>query len=250
MIPAETPEKLIEVCTKIKRKGAEGCLISGGCLPDGSVPIPKFIDAIAEIKKILGLTIVTHTGLIDIRTSKMLKEAGVDAVSIDILGSDQTIKGIYNLSASIVDYEQSLRALSESEIPFIPHVLVGLHYGKLKGEFKAMRLIAKYNPSALIVIVFFQIPGTQMERIMSISPKKIADILIQARLMMPKVPLILGCARPKGIHRKQIDIMGIEAGVNGIVFPHVKAIEKAQELGMKMFFLEGCCALIYRDIRL
>lgn len=43
-----------------------GCLISGGCLPNGSVPIARFADVISEIKKNLGLTIVVHSGLISL----------------------------------------------------------------------------------------------------------------------------------------------------------------------------------------
>jgi uncharacterized radical SAM superfamily protein len=39
MIPAETPSKLIDVCVDLKKRGAVGCLISGGCLPNSSVPI-------------------------------------------------------------------------------------------------------------------------------------------------------------------------------------------------------------------
>jgi len=88
MVLALTPEELFDVCAKLKNNGAVGCLISGGCLPDGSVPIDEFVDAIAQIKKKLGLTVVTHTGVIDYSTAKRLKDAGVDAALIDIIGSD------------------------------------------------------------------------------------------------------------------------------------------------------------------
>ena len=134
MFPVSTPEELFETCKKLKEKDAVGCLISGGCLPDGSVPIDDFIDAIAKVKKELGLIIVTHTGIIKELTAKRLKKAGVDAVLIDILGSDQTIREVYRLEISVEDYDNSLKALHESGIPFVPHLLVGLHYGKLKGE--------------------------------------------------------------------------------------------------------------------
>jgi len=134
MVPSMTPEGLFDVCAKLKKDGAIGCLISGGCLPDGSVPIDKFIDAIAKIKQELGLIVVVHTGVIDLPTAKRLKSAGVDAALIDIIGSDETIREIYHLDVTVSDYEQSLQAFNESGIPFVPHVLVGLHYGKLKGE--------------------------------------------------------------------------------------------------------------------
>lgn len=247
MIPAETPERLVETLHRIKNQGAVGCLISGGCLPNGSVPIDRFVGAIAEAKK-LGLKVVVHTGLVNLETAEKLKEAGVDVVSIDIIGSEATIKEIYNLEASIQEYENSLEALSKVEIPFTPHVLVGLHYGELKGELNALRMISKYDPSALIIIVFFPIKGTMMENVKPPSPRDVAKVLVQARFMLPKVPIVLGCARPKGKHRILTDVLAVETGVNGIAFPEAKAIEKALELGLDISFSPLCCSQIYSDI--
>ncbi len=39
MHPALSPQELIELGAKLKRNGAKGVLVSGGCLPDGSVPL-------------------------------------------------------------------------------------------------------------------------------------------------------------------------------------------------------------------
>lgn len=249
MVPAQTPRRLMEVCTDIKERGAVGCLISGGCIPNGSVPVGRFIDTIGKIKSRLGLTIVVHTGLIDFETAKRLREAGVDAVSIDIIGSDETIKEIYNLDASTKDYEESLHALSESGVPFTPHVLAGLHYGTLRGELEALRMIAKYRPSALIMIAFFPIKGTRMEDVKPPSPEEIIEVLIQARFMMPKVPMALGCVRPKGKHRAMTDSLAVEAGVNAIAFPTVEAIERSKTLGLEISFSSVCCSQIHEDFR-
>ena len=247
MIPAETPEKLMRVLRRIKAHGAAGCLISGGCLPDGSVPISRFVDAIAEAEK-MGLKVVVHTGLVDLETAENLREAGVDAVSVDIIGSDETIREIYNLEASVRDYEETLEALSKAGMPFTPHVLVGLHYGELRGEFNALKMISKHNPSALIIIVFFPIRGTGMEHVKPPPPEDVAKVLVQSRLMMPKVPIVLGCARPKGKHRVRTDILAVEAGVNGIAFPEAKAVERALKLGLNVSFSPLCCSQIYSDI--
>ncbi len=249
MIPARTPERLLEVCGGIKQKGAVGCLISGGCLPDGSVPIARFVDAITEIKRNLELTIVAHTGLIDAGTAKRLSQAGVDAVSIDIIGSNETIREIYNLDASTKDYQESLAALSESGIPFTPHVIVGLYHGGLRGELNALKMIAKYHPAALILIAFFPIRGTRMETVQPPSPETIGEVLVQARFMMPKVPIALGCARPKGKHRARTDVLAVEAGVNAIAFPSVEAIDKAESLGLEISFSSLCCSQIHEDVK-
>lgn len=246
MMPAVTPNQLVNLCTQLKQKGAVGCLISGGCLPDGSVPLGKFIDAIAKVKRDLGLTVVVHTGVIRLSTAKRLKEAGVDAALIDIIGSDETIKEIYQLNVEVQDFDRSLKALHESGIPFVPHVLVGLHYGRLKGEFEALRMISKYEPSAVIVIAFMPIHRTPMENVSPPVSADIAKVLAIARLMMPDTPLVLGCMRPKG--KGEIDVLAVEAGVSAIAFPAEEAIKQAEFMGLEISFSSLCCSQIYEDI--
>ena len=245
MYPATTPEKLLELCGKLKAEGAIGCLISGGCLPDGSLPLDRFVDAIATIKRKFGLTVAVHTGIINFETAKRLKEAGVDSALLDIIGSDETIKEIYNLNVSTKEFDDSLKALHDAGLAVVPHVLVGLHYGKLKGELNALRMISKYSPSALIIIAFMPIRGTPMENVKPPSPLDIAKIIVIARLMFPSVPLALGCMRPKGKHRIETDILAIRAGVNAIAFPTEEAIMEAERLGYQFCFSSLCCSQVY-----
>ena len=250
MVPAMTPEKLFNVCAKLENDGAVGCLISGGCLLDGSVPLDNYIDAIARIKRELGLTVVVHTGVIDFSTAKRLKEAGVDAALIDIIGSDETIREVYHLDVSVEDYERSLQAFHESGIPFVPHVLAGLHYGELKGELEALKMVAKYSPSAVIIISFMPIRGTPMENVIPPEPEEIARILVSARLFMPETPLVLGCMRPKGAHRKRTDSLAVRAGVDGIAFPDEEAIQLAESMNLETSFSSLCCSQIFEDSKL
>jgi uncharacterized radical SAM superfamily protein len=249
MLPALTPQRLVEVCREVKAKGGLGCLISGGCLPDGSVPLEKFVDAIAVVKKTLGLTLVVHTGVIDPSLAQRLREAGVDAALIDIIGSDETIREIYQLNVSVADYDKSLRALHESGIPLVPHVLVGLHYGKLKGEFEALQMIAKYSPSAVIVIALMPIHDTLMETVAPPSPIDVAKVLVASRLMLPKTPLVLGCMRPKGKHKAETDVLAVKAGVNAVAFPADQAIKLAESMHVETSFSSLCCSQIFDDLR-
>jgi uncharacterized radical SAM superfamily protein len=250
MVPARTPEELFDACAKLKKNRAAGCLISGGCLPDGSVPIDKFVDAIAKIKKKLNLTVFVHTGVVNLSTAKQLKAAGVDAALIDIIGSDETIREIYRLDASVADYEQSLQAFHDARIPFVPHVLVGLHYGELKGELEALKMIAKYSPSAVIIIAFMPIRGTPMEKVVPPEPEDVARILVSARLMMPETPIVLGCMRPKDKHRIKTDLLAVSAGVDGIAFPVEEAIRLAESMNLEASFSPLCCSQIFGDINL
>lgn len=248
MYPATTPEKLFELCTQLKHKGGLGCLISGGCLPDGSVPLGKFINVIDKIKRKSSLTVIVHTGIIDFNIAEKLRSAGVDAALIDIIGSDETIREIYKLNLTVKAYEDSLKALHEAGIAFVPHVIVGLHYGKLKGELHALRMISKYHPSTLVIIAFMPIHGTEMENVAPPKPIDIAKVIATARLMFPQTPLALGCMRPKGKHRIETDTLAIKAGVNAIAFPTEEAIKFAEKQRYETTFSSLCCSQVYADL--
>ena len=249
MYSATTPEKLHALCKQLKRKGALGCLISGGCLPDGSVPLGKFIDVIGKVKRELGLTVIVHTGIIDFNTAAKLRNARVDAALIDIIGSDETIGEIYRLNVTVEAYENSLKALHEAGVAFVPHVIVGLHYGKLKGELYALQMISKYQPSALVIIAFMPIRGTEMEKVEPPKPTEIAKVIATARLMFPQTPVALGCMRPKGKHRIQTDILALKAGVNAIAFPTDEAITFARKRRDEITFSSLCCSQIFTETK-
>ena len=250
MIPALTPDCLVDLCAELKDNGALGCLISGGCLTDGSVPLERFVDAITLIKKELGLTVVVHTGVIDFSIAKQLKVAGVDAALIDVIGSDETIRDVYCLDVTVADYDKSLKAFHDLRVPFVPHVLVGLHYGKLKGELEALKMIAKYSPSAIIAIAFMPIRGTPMGDVNPPEPEDIARVLASARLLMPNIPLALGCMRPKGDHRRRTDMLAVKAGIDAIAFPVEEAIQLADSMNIETSFSTLCCSQIFDDIKL
>jgi len=245
MHPAKTPEALFALSLKLKQKGASGFLLSGGCTPNGSVPLKRFIPALERIKRELCLTVIVHTGIIDAATAEALKNAGVDAALIDIIGSDETIKNIYNLNITIKDYANSLKALHEAHLNIAPHVIVGLHYGKLQGESHALKLIARYKPSALVIIAFMPIRGTAMATVKPPQPADIARVTATARLMFPDTPLALGCMRPKGNHRAEPDVLCLKAGVNAIAFPSEEAIKYAENHGYAVSFSSCCCSQIY-----
>ena len=248
MHPVKSSEQLFELCSTLKKKGAHGCLISGGCKPDGSVPIDKFVKGIARVKENLGLTVLVHTGIINQTTANALSKAKVDSALVDIIGSNDTIREIYRLNVRVEDYVRSLSALQESGMPFVPHVIVGLHYGKLEGEFQALQMIRNYTPSALVIIAFMPIHGTEMAQLDPPEPVDVAKVITCARLMFPETPLAIGCMRPKGKHRVQTDVMAVKAGVDAIAFPTEEAVEFAQQHGRTTSFSPLCCSQIYTDL--
>ena len=91
-------------------------------------------------------------------TAVSLKQAGVDAALIDVIGSYKTIKKIYSLKVTPKYYADSLKALDKAELPFVPHVIVGLNEGRLDGELEALKMISHVKPSALVIIAFMPHP--------------------------------------------------------------------------------------------
>lgn len=248
MIPAETPEKLYKICSKIKEDGGTGCLISGGSNKLGEVPLKKFLPIIDRVKRELKLEIVIHTGLVNKETVEGLAKADVDGILIEVIGSNETLKEIYHLKKTIRDLEEILDTLEEYNLPIIPHIVVGLHYGKIKGEFKALEMIINRKIAALSIVVIMPLPNTPMENIKPPALLEVSKILLAARLLKPKTPLLLGCARPRGLYKISIDNLSIKCGVNGIAYPSKEACETALKLGLRPIFHEKCCSLIWKDI--
>jgi uncharacterized radical SAM superfamily protein len=87
-----------------------------------------------------------------------------------------------------------------------------------------------------------------MEDVRPPRPVDIVRVIATARLMFPSMPLVLGCMRPKGKHRKETDILAVRAGVNAIAFPAEEAIEFAKNQGYSMTFSSMCCSQIYADV--
>lgn len=248
MHPAATPAELYGLAVRLKSAGAKGLLVSGGCLPDGSVPLGDFTATLARLKRELGLTVFVHTGIVNSETAMALKSAGIDAALIDIIGSDSTIKQTLNLGFTVKDYAESLRALTQAGLAVVPHVIVGLDNGELGGEAQALRLIAENAaPKAVVIIGFMPIRGTQMANVLPPSPLTIGRVAAATRATFPSTPLALGCMRPKGTHRTETDVFALKAGVDAIAFPSDAAVEYAKSRGCRVEFSSYCCAQLCFD---
>lgn len=244
MIPISTPQHLFDVCTNIKREGGKGCLISGGSLNDGSVPLLKFVPCMKRVKKELDLSIVVHTGIVYPKLAEALGKADIDAAMIDIIGSNETLQEVYHLDLTVDVFDSSLSLLEKNRIPVVPHIVVGIHYGQLKGEEAAIRIVAKYQPLAVIIVALNPLEKTPMEAVKPPTPMDIARVTLATRLALDHTPVLLGCARPLGDHKAQTDILAIKAGVNGIAYPSEVGYQYALKRGLKIVFSEECCSLI------
>jgi uncharacterized radical SAM superfamily protein len=243
MLPSLTPDDLVKRCIRLEKAGNVGCLISGGCLKDGSLPWEFFIEALSEIKRRTSLTISIHSGLIDFRTAKKLKEAGVDQALIDVVGDDETLQTVYHLDKGVESIKHSLRALTKAQIPIVPHIVAGLNYGKIRGELNALKILSEFNPEKLVIVVLMPLGGTPMQGVSPPGPYEVAEILARARMELPDTLISLGCARPRGKISEELERIAIDAGVNRMAIWSEEALLRAKDYGLAVQFHKTCCSV-------
>ena len=141
MIPATRPEVLErEVRTRAAAGDLAGFLLSGGSNRRNEVPFERFLPTIARLKADLPhLRIAAHTGLVDRSRAERLAEAGVEVAMLDVIGAEETIREVYHLDRPVADFEAALAALVATPLRVVPHVVIGLHYGRVLGEFQRAR---------------------------------------------------------------------------------------------------------------
>ncbi|PWM42890.1 MAG: radical SAM protein, partial [Clostridiales bacterium] len=133
MINAETPQRLSDICDNLISEGCEGILLSGGCNKAASVDLMPFCDVISKISK--KIKIAVHCGFATNDTLLGLKNSGVSTVFFDVIGSAQTIKSILGINADVNDYAEKLLYMKKIGLECSPHIIIGLDYGKIKGEY-------------------------------------------------------------------------------------------------------------------
>ena len=66
-----------------------------------------------------------------------------------------------------------------------------------------------------------------------------------AREAMPTLPVNLGCARPLGQMKIDLDQAAVDLGLNGIAYPADGIIGYAEERGVTTRKFEYCCSLTW-----
>ncbi|MDP2839472.1 MAG: radical SAM protein, partial [Syntrophales bacterium] len=140
MIGATSPQAMRRVVDDLLKKGCRGILVSGGSDAYGEVHLQPFVEAIGYAKQ-MGLKVLVHSGLIQRETAARLKEAGVDQVLIDVIGDENTIRQVCRLDRKPGDYLQSMLYCRDAGLNIAPHIVIGLHFGQIRGERRALEMI-------------------------------------------------------------------------------------------------------------
>ena len=237
--------RLFDMAKSLQENGTKGILVSGGSNIRNQVPLLPHIDDMKRIRNELGMVIRVHPGLPDEQTCQALAEVDLDGVMLDIIGDQETITDVYHLDATPADYETVLERLNRHGIPAIPHIILGHYFGKMNGEWAALNMIKKYPLKALVLVILLPLTGTGMEGVSPPSVNDIGGFFETARLALPKTQILLGCARPLGSMKIEIDQMAINAGLNGIAFPSEGIVSYAGDKGLKPAFINACCGVTW-----
>lgn len=243
MTPATSPEELLALAGRLRDKGAHGLLISGGCDREGRVPIDNFLQAIADIKS-MGLQVIVHSGLISGTQANKFKEAGIDQVLLDVIGDRDTIQQVYHLNKTPGDYYRCLEELLGAGLDVAPHIVIGLHYGQIRGEYAALHEIARIGVQRLVLVALRTLPGTPMAGLQTVNYREIARLAAEARLSCPQTHISFGCARPFGNEKVLLEQSLIDAGINAMAYPEEACIAYARTKGLAYSFVEKCCSCV------
>jgi len=242
MIPTNG-QGLFHLARDLAARGARGILVSGGCDRRGRVPLLQHVPDLKRIRCELGLTIRVHPGLPDEETAAALGEVDLDGAMLDVIGAAETIREVYHLEVGVEEYEAVLARLARHGVPLVPHIILGLHHGKLLGEWRALEMIARHSPKLLVLVILMPLYGTPMAGVTPPSAEEIGAFFDRARAALPHTPIMLGCARPIGPSKAEIDRRAVDAGLNGIAYPAEGIVAYAESRGLTPQFHDACCGV-------
>ena len=165
MMSVRAGRDLFGLAAHLREQGSEGLLVSGGSTRTGGVPLLAHLHNIRRIREELGMKVIVHSGLVSPELAAGLAASGVDGVMLDVIGADETLRDVYHLDMTVADVDRSLELLSERRLRVIPHIVLGLHYGRFLGEYRALDIVTRYPVSALVLVVLVPLGGTPMAHV-------------------------------------------------------------------------------------
>ncbi|MGC8469364.1 MAG: radical SAM protein [Acetobacteraceae bacterium] len=245
MIPAPSPAALDrKVRDLITLRDLGGFLLSGGSNRRNEVPYERYFPVIEGLKRDFPrLRIALHTALTDARRARLMEAAGVDVALMDVIGAEETIREVYHLDRPVADYEATLAALCATGMEVVPHIILGLHYGHMRGETRALDIVAAHPVAALVLVVVMPFYAPPERPFRTPAPDEVAEIFLAARRRLRHAPVQLGCARPAGTHKRMTDAYAVMAGLDGIAYPAPGIVALARAIGRPVMEEHACCAV-------
>ena len=236
-----SPSDLMSYAIKLEKKQGKGILLSGGYDEESKVPLEPYLEAVSRIKSETNLKINVHPGLVNSRQAKALADAGVDAVSFDLITDDEVISKVIKNDKRGKDYIESFKSLIKAGLHVVPHICLGLHFGDEKGNLDALKTALKYNIPLIVFLGLIPTKGTIMEKSKIINKDFLTKLILFTRLRKPDLEQSLGCMRVRQIDYEQAAIL---AGINRIAVPKKKSLDFAvSKLRLSVEQIETCCSI-------
>jgi uncharacterized radical SAM superfamily protein len=245
MIPATSPAELErKVRDLVLLKDLRGFLLSGGSNRRNEVPYERYYPTIERLKREFPqLRIAVHTALLDEPRARHMEAAGIDVAMTDVIGAEATIREVYHLDRPVEDFEATLAALSATSMEVVPHIVIGLHYGRLLGEGRALEMVARHPVNALVLVVVMPFYAPAERPFATVPPEDVAKVFVAARQHIRTAPVQLGCARPAGRHKLLTDAYAVMAGFDGIAYPAEGIVALARAIGRPIEQEHACCSI-------
>ena len=221
----------------------QGFLLSGGSNRRNEIKYEKYLPVVERLKRDFPhLKIAIHTALLDAPRARAMESAGVDTAMMDVIGAAETIRDVYHLDRPVADFENTLAALCATKMEIVPHIVIGLHYGRILGEANALRICARHRIHSLVLVVvmpFYARAGT----FNTPATADVGRIFLEARRRLTGKHVLLGCARPPGMHNRVTDAYAVMAGLDGIAFPADGAVALCNALARPYTQQHACCSI-------
>jgi uncharacterized radical SAM superfamily protein len=242
MADVSSPEKLKRFCVEHESRGGVGLLISGGSTIEGRVPLRRYLPTLAWVKENTGLILNLHTGMLDAGEAEEVVSTGADIVSVDMVGSEETLREVYGLRVTVEEYGATLTNLRDAGAASVaPHICVGLHYGELRGERRALKQSLAVEPEVVVFLGLIPTADTPMTGVVPPSIDDIVGLMMEAKRLRPGTEVSLGCMRSRG-YKTELEWRVIEAGAERVASASRSTENRAAENGYEVKRLDGCCA--------
>ena len=220
-------------------RGYDAVLISGGSNCSGEVPIKEHLDSLLRLPQHLRLNL--HTGY-QSPEALLALQVRQPVVSFDLPTSDRVVREVYGLPYSRNDFRKLYLQYCR-DFRTVAHVTIGLAPEDFPGgEQATIDFLASVNPVEVVFLIFRPTAGTRMADQQAPDLQKVIALLAQAKKMC-KCPVLLGCMRPAGLYRRNLDILAWLHGYRRMVMPDHQLLKTLAEHQILINNPQNCCAL-------
>lgn len=216
-------------------------LISGGLKQTGQSFILDRKKALLDLKKTRHLRFNAHVGFVKSEEIEQIIKI-IDCVSFDFVTDPKVIQRVYKIKKTKQDYIKLYKLLAK-KIKVYPHITIGLDGGKIHWEYAAIDELYKLGVKCLVLNVLIPTRQTEFSNIKPPDLAAVRAVIKYCRQVFKPGIVILGCMRPAGRYREELDKIAITELVDRIVQPTPPARQLAEKLGLVISKSYECCVM-------